>query len=123
MTETKKPTAENPKESRVRHASAQASYMDRMRAQGKEWLATWVPAEARDTFRELAKRAVEDDMEPLKEDIESLEEAIGERVPEWATKNQTLLNIWAISQDEKVIEDAPSDKTDDKKKKKKKKKK
>jgi len=120
MTDSKTPTGPVTKQKRVRHASAQATYMERKRAEGKEWLATWVPGDARDAFRALAKRSVEDDMTPSKSDVTSLEEAIGEKAPKWAKQNQTLLNIWAISQDGKTIEEKPVEQKKVKKEKKKK---
>lgn len=123
MTDTKTPTGPVTKQKRVRHATAQATYMERKRAEGKEWLATWVPGQARDAFRTLAKRSVEDSLVPSKSDVASLEEAIGEKAPKWAKKNQTLLNIWAISQDVKNTEDKPVEQKKAKKEKKKKKKK
>jgi len=135
MTDSKTPTAGTPKQKRVRHAGAQASYMERKRAEGKEWLAVWVPGEARDTFRALAKRSVEDSSTPTEAEISSLEQAIGEKAPKWAKGNQTLLNLWGVSFEKNTLKSSPkseekasdkkentgSEKKKDKKKKKKKK--
>lgn len=118
---TKRITA---KEKRARHANAQASYMERKRAEGKEWLATWVPGEAKDSFKNLAKRSNEDDRAPSKSYISAVEAALDETMPEWAKESQTLLNLWLISSNDILVDfgEAPDKEKKDKKKKKKKKK-
>lgn len=119
MTETTKSTKPTPKEKRARHASAQATYMERKRAEGKEWLATWVPGDAKESLKKLTKNANEDDRAPTPDYIETVEKALEANVPDWAKKSQTLLNLWLISEND-ILVDFGADK--DKKKKKKKKK-
>ena len=60
MTDTNKTSKPTAKEKRIKHANAQASYMERKRAEGKEWLATWVPGDAKESLKKLAKQANED---------------------------------------------------------------
>jgi len=118
MTDTNKPTKTSPKQKRVRHASAQASYMERKRAEGKEWLATWVPGPAKESLKSLAKRANEDDRAPSKSYIEAMEGALDAKVPDWARTSQTLLNIWLVSENDILVDfGAEKEKSKDKDKK------
>ncbi len=127
MTDTKTPARTTVKAKKARHASAQASYMERKRAEGKEWLATWVPGDAKEAFKVLAKQAGEDSNAPDSSYIQTVEAAVGEKAPDWAVKSQTLLNIWMISGRNVEVDLTPAESShednDDKKDKKKKKKK
>ncbi|MDV7338344.1 hypothetical protein RYZ26_01965 [Terasakiella sp. A23] len=128
MTDTTKPTRTTVKQKRQRHASAQASYMERKRAEGKEWLATWVPGPAKESLKNLAKRANEDDRAPSKSYITDVENALDATVPDWAKASQTLLNVWLVSENDVLVdfgggkEKSKDKKHKDKDKKKKKKK-
>jgi len=127
MTDNNTPKRTTAKEKRVRHANAQASYMERKRAEGKEWLATWVPGDAKESFKQLAKRCNEDERTPSKPYIKAVESALDEKIPTWARKNQTLLNLWLIAQNEILVDfgaekEKEKKKSKDKDKKKKKKK-
>ncbi len=124
MTDTAANKRTTAREKRARHANAQASYMERKRSEGKEWLATWVPGDAKESFKILSKRCNEDDRAPSKSYISAVESAMDETVPDWAKNSQTLLNIWLISNNDILIDfgDAPEKEKKEKKKKKKKKK-
>ncbi|NVJ90827.1 MAG: hypothetical protein HWE34_04175 [Methylocystaceae bacterium] len=122
MTDTNTEKKPSVKVKRAKHASAQASYMERKRAEGKEWLATWVPGEAKESLKELAKRADEDDRSPSEDYVSAVESALDTTIPKWARKNQTLLNIWLISHND-ILVDFGQHKEKSKGKKKKKKKK
>jgi hypothetical protein len=124
MTETNTEKKATVKVKRAKHASAQANYMERKRAEGKEWLATWVPGDAKESLKELAKRADEDERIPSDDYISAVESALDATIPKWARKNQTLLNIWLISHNDILVDfghHKEKDKSKDKKKKKKKK--
>lgn len=85
------------KQKRARHASAQASYMERKRAEGKEWLATWVPGAAKECFKQLIKQTNSDENQPSPNYINTVEAAVGDTAPDWAKTNLSLLNLWLIS--------------------------
>ncbi|SCA58276.1 hypothetical protein MTBPR1_90123 [Candidatus Terasakiella magnetica] len=124
MTDTNNAPKATPKLKRARHASAQATYMERKRAEGKEWLATWVPGEAKESFKALAKSANTDENAPSKSYIQAVEKAVGESAPDWAKANQTLLNLWLIAEHNVQIDfTAPTEKKPKKDKKHKEKKK
>ncbi|WP_135075440.1 hypothetical protein [Terasakiella sp. SH-1] len=118
MTDTSTSAKPTARQKRARHANAQASYMERKRAEGKEWLATWVPGEAKECFKSLAKNANSDKTTPSSAYIASLEKAVDDVVPDWAKASQTLLNIWLISEHNVQIDlGAPTEKKSKKPKK------
>lgn len=123
MTESKTAPKVTVKDKRVRHASAQASYMERKRSEGKEWFAAWVPGAAKDSFKKLTKRSNEDDRAPSKSYISAVENALDEKIPAWAQNSQTLLNLWLVSQNDILVDFGDTVETEKKEKKKKKKKK
>lgn len=92
------------KEKRARHANAQASYMERKRAEGKEWLATWVPGDAKDSLKVLAQKANQDDRKLEKEYLSLVEGSVGTKIPAWAKKNRTLFNVWLISENDILVD-------------------
>lgn len=124
MTDTNKTSKPTAKEKRAKHANAQASYMERKRAEGKEWLATWVPGEAKDSLKKLAKQANEDTRQLDPAYITAVEIAVEASAPDWAKQNKTLFNLWLISDVDLLIDFSGSfekeKKNKDKKKKKKK---
>ncbi|WP_419798920.1 MAG: hypothetical protein ACNI26_04440 [Terasakiella sp.] len=127
MTDEKTAPKTNIKAKRTRHASAQANYMERKRAEGKEWLATWVPGDAKECLKELIKRINSDKSHPTEAYIKRIEQAVEDSAPDWAKTNTSLLNIWLITThnvqiDFNSTEEEP-EKTEKKAKKEKKKKK
>jgi len=119
MTATPKSNKPTVKEKRARHATAQASYMERKRAEGKEWLATWVPGEAKESLKTLMKNANEDERAPEADYIDTVEKALDTTVPDSAKKSQTLLNLWLVSENDIIVDfGAPKEKKKKKKKKK-----
>jgi len=127
MTDEKTAPKTNIKTKRTRHASAQANYMERKRAEGKEWLATWVPGAAKECLKELIKRANTDEDKPSAAYITRIEQAVEDSAPEWATTNTALLNIWLLATHNVQIDfnsaEEKTEKTEKKAKKEKKKKK
>lgn len=124
MTDTNKTSKPTAKEKRAKHANAQASYMERKRAEGKEWLATWVPGEAKESLKKLAKQANEDTRALDPSYIAAVETAVKASAPAWAKQNQTLFNLWLISDVDLSIDfNTPVEKEKKNKDKKKKKKK
>ncbi len=108
MTDTKTAPKTNVKTKRARHASAQANYMERKRAEGKEWLATWVPGDAKDCLKELIKRANTDENTPSPDYITRIEQAVEEPAPDWAKENTCLLNIWLLATHNVQIDFGPT---------------
>ncbi|GGF61485.1 hypothetical protein GCM10011332_14080 [Terasakiella brassicae] len=127
MTDEKTAPKTNIKTKRTRHANAQANYMERKRAEGKEWLATWVPGEAKECLKELIKRANSDEHQPTEAYIARMEQAVEDSAPDWAKTNISLLNIWLVATHNVQIDFNPteekSEKIEKKAKKEKKKKK
>jgi|GEM_PF-1899592 len=127
MTDEKTAPKTNIKAKRTRHANAQANYMERKRAEGKEWLATWVPGEAKECLKELIKRTNTDEDKPSEAYITRMEQAVEDMAPDWAKANTCLLNIWLLATHNVQIDFNPaeekSEKTEKKAKKEKKKKK
>ena len=130
MNEPNKVVKTTPKQKRAKHANAQASYMQRKREEGKEWIATWVPKEAKETFRLLAKKANEDPIKPSDALLEQISQQVQGKIPSWCQNNEILLQLWAIagqdvdfadlSDDTQVDDDLSKEKKEKKKKKKKK---
>lgn len=117
-----------PTQKRERHASAQASYMQRKRDEGLAWVATWVPTEAKEAFKKLAQKAQKNQAKPDQARMEALEKKMGCPIPDWARENAVLFDIWRLAQDsappevsERSSEDEAKEKTKKSKKKKKKK--
>lgn len=111
---------------RERHASAQASYMQRKRDEGLAWVATWVPTEAKETFKKLAQKAHETQAKPDQASMEALEKTLDCPIPDWARENAVLFDIWRLAQDgvpQEVSESSSEEEAKEKPKKSKKKKK
>lgn len=113
-------------EKRERHASAQASYMQRKRDEGLAWVATWVPAEAKEAFKKLAQKAHKTQAKPDQARMAVLEKTLGYPIPDWARENAVLFDIWRLAQDSappEVPETSSEEEAKEKPKKSKKKKK
>lgn len=77
------------KSKREKHAEHQASYMERKRAEGLEWLAIWVPAEALADIKLIAKAAQLPGAPAAQPE--------GADAPTWALRSQILLDVWTAA--------------------------